>query len=97
MHLEGDGLLGYEVYYMIHVLLKKKYFTLEQLNHRISKAPMSLWKDGVTIRPMHSSVMKGTKNGRCVLWDAAVRTHLLIDFACLMLHAMVFRLYIGAM
>lgn len=64
MHLEGDGLLGYELYYLMYILLRRKYFTLEILNRRIANAPASVWTDGKRVRPMHSSVIKGAKNGR---------------------------------
>lgn len=65
MHLEGDGLLGAEAYQVMYVLIRKHgFFTLEQANARIRDAPESLWSDGMCIRPIHHSVLKGQKGGK---------------------------------
>lgn len=65
MHLEGDGVLTAEGYQMLYMLIKKRgYFSLERANARIKNAPKSLWRDGVCIRPIHPSVLKGQKGGR---------------------------------
>lgn len=81
MHLEGDGILGAEGYQVMYMLIRKRgYFTLQEANHRIKGAPKSIWApDGICIRPMHASVLKGQRGGKplsdCRLRYTAAEVH----------------------
>lgn len=67
MHLEADGLLRQEAYYMVYSLTRSKdapQFTLQELNRRIKGAPKHLWADGVRLPSIHRSKLHGTKGGK---------------------------------
>ena len=71
MHAEGDGSLGVDGQLTLHdAICKRKLFSLETANKRLSSAPRSIWSDGKPPPPLHVT-LKEHKRGKRLRYSAA--------------------------
>ena len=71
MHAEGDGSLSTDAQLTFHdAIFKRKLFSIETANKRLSSAPRSMWSDGHQPPPLHPT-MQDHKRGRRLRYSAA--------------------------